>query len=278
MGQPARPTANLLCRCARCLAAISTKRSTLASHCSSLLRASLASIFEGRCKKTTMAPFMEPTPRWLTNAQVAELLAISARTIKRWMRCPEKRGAIGAVRHGKQWRIPYTSDESTWKVHARHSLEKAGVHLKPEWETGLRQLGRRSDRYLVESYRLWLAAYINALERGRVTQQARDNMLLLWQTACKVLDPPKRLKRYEVDVEKHKSHFAPKLRERGLKVRSIMHYWPQKRHLLRSLPYQGGPWRRSAPTRFLASLPRRVAPTTMQRAQGSESVSFTTRT
>lgn len=168
--------------------------------------------------------------KWLTYAKAAELLEVCVRTIKRWVTCPESRGALGVVRHGHQWRIPRPDDEGAWGMHTRHRLIAAGVCLRPSWEAGLRKLGRRCDRYLVESYRLWLAAYIKALERGRVTQKTRENLLLLWQTACEVLDPPKPLKRYEMDVEQLKAQLRVKLREQGFPVKSIMHYWPEKRH------------------------------------------------
>ncbi len=115
-------------------------------------------------------------------------------------------------------------------MRTRRRLKEAGIHLKPYWEQELERMSKECDRYLLESFRLWLAAYVKALERGRVTQKARDNMLFLWQTACEVLNPTKPLKLYEMGVEPLKSRFPPILRERGLSVKSIMHYWPEERH------------------------------------------------
>jgi len=168
--------------------------------------------------------------KWLKNAQAAELLNVTERTIKRFMTQPAARNALGAVRHGKQWRIPFPDYEMTWEWQARDRLKEVDIHVKPSWERALEKTASKCDRYLPESCRLWLAAYVKALDRGRVTQKARENMLLLWQTANEVLNPPKPLKRYEIDVEMLKSHFAPRIRERGLSVKSIMHYWPEKRH------------------------------------------------
>jgi len=168
--------------------------------------------------------------QWLSYAQAAALLGVTSRTVKHWTTRPVARDALGVVRHGRQWRIPRPDDETKWEMHTRRRLKSAGVSLKPVWELQLEKLGKQSDRYLVESYRLWLAAYVKALEQGRVTQTARENMLLLWKTACEILDPPTPLRRYEMDVKKLKSHFPPKLRERDLPVKTIMHYWPSERH------------------------------------------------
>jgi hypothetical protein len=168
--------------------------------------------------------------KWMRNAQAAELLNVNVRTIKRWMTRPTLREALLVVRHGKQWRIPRPDYETSWEWQACRRLEEAGINVKSSWDRALKKAVRKCDRYLPESCRLWLAAYVKALERGRVTQKARENMLLLWNTANEVLNPPKPLKRYEIDVEMLKSHFLPRIRERGLSVKSIMHYWPEKRH------------------------------------------------
>ena len=168
--------------------------------------------------------------QWLKNAQAADLLNVSERTVKRWMKCPTLREALLVVRHGKQWRIPRPDYETSWEWQTSRRLEEAGIHVKESWKRALRKAANKCDRYLAESCRLWLAAYMKALERGRVTQKARENMLLLWNTANEVLNPSKPLKRYEIDVGMLKSHFPPKIRERGLSVKSIMHYWPEKQH------------------------------------------------
>jgi hypothetical protein len=177
-----------------------------------------------------MSPFLKAMKRWLKNAQAAELLGVSVRTMKRWMTCPTLRKALLVVRDGKQWRIPRPDYETTWVWETRRRLKEAGIHLRSSFHKELHKLSKEFGRYSLESFRLWLAAYMKALERGRVTQKARENMLLLWQTACEVLNPTSPLKRYEIDVEILKSRFPPILRERGLSVKSIMHYWPEKRH------------------------------------------------
>ena len=180
-------------------------------------------------------PTIDPPERWLTNKKAAKILGFNMRTIKRWMNDPAKREALGAVRHGKQWRIllPKSfggNSEWAWEMQTDHRLKEIGVHLKNSWEKDFEELGKQSARYHLETYRLWLAAYIKALGHGRVTQKIRVNILLLWQTACRILDLQKSLKRYEMDVEDFKSLFPPQLRERGLSVKSIMQYWPKKNH------------------------------------------------
>jgi excisionase family DNA binding protein len=49
---------------------------------------------------------MAAEEQWLKNAKAAKLLGVGERTIKRWMKNPALQKALGAVRHGKQWRIP----------------------------------------------------------------------------------------------------------------------------------------------------------------------------
>src|SRR2546427_12046528 len=113
----------------------------------------------------------EPKDKWLTNAEAAEALAVDARTIKRWMRCRAKRDALLAIRHGKQWRIPRPDNLILWDMETRDRLEKLGIQLKEPWERELEQHGKEYDRYRLESYRLWLAAYLKVLERDRVTPE-----------------------------------------------------------------------------------------------------------
>jgi hypothetical protein len=59
---------------------------------------------------------MAATEQWLKNAKAAEILGVGERTIKSWMTKPTTRHALGAVRHGKQWRIPLPDDESNWET------------------------------------------------------------------------------------------------------------------------------------------------------------------
>lgn len=167
--------------------------------------------------------------QWLTNAKAAELLIVSERTIKRWMTRPIARNALGAVRQGKQWRIPLVNDGSTWEIHADHRLRTAGVLLKPLWERDLEKRGKESARYELESYRLWLAAYLTVLQRENITQEARDGILLLWRTARKILDKLPR----GTEVATLKSEFPNQLRSRNFseeRIHAVMRYWPEVRH------------------------------------------------
>ena len=104
--------------------------------------------------------------RWLKNAKAAELLSVSVRTIKNWMKSPRLRKALLAVQHGKQWRIPLPEYETSWAWQASSRLEAAGVNLKSSWEQELRRLSKQCDRFLPESYRLWLDAHLQILKRA----------------------------------------------------------------------------------------------------------------
>lgn len=146
---------------------------------------------------------------------------VDVRTVKRWMRSPVMREALLAVRHGKQWRIPHPDDEWIWKMHTRHRLKAVGVPLKPGWEKALDQAHKKCQPYQLESYRLWLAAYSKALERGRITTKARLAALQLWQEACRILRPFK--SRLEIEVDKLKANFS----------RELLRYWPSKEHFKR---------------------------------------------
>jgi hypothetical protein len=164
-----------------------------------------------------MSPFskqtLAPKERWLKNAKAAENFGVSARTIKRWMKIPARRKTLGAVRHGKQWRIPLDCEMDT--------------DSSPEME--FEKLGREFARYKLETYRLWLAAYLQMSAKSvGVTQEDITAILNLWQTACKILDPlPK-----GTEVDKLKSQFPESLRARNFseeRIKSIMSYWPEQR-------------------------------------------------
>jgi hypothetical protein len=166
--------------------------------------------------------------RWLKNVEAAEALTVSVRTVKGWMKCPAKREALGAVRAGKQWRIPRPDEMWHWEDSVRRNFKDLGIELKDSWESGWEKLGKEFARYELESYRLWLAAYMNVLQRDNITQEARDGILLLWQTACKILG--KQPKGTEVDTLK--SEFPDQLRSRNFseeRIRAIMQYWPEDR-------------------------------------------------
>jgi len=183
-----------------------------------------------RVQKNRDVPFGEKTMKqWLKNAKAAELLIVSERTIKRWMTRPAARGALGAVRYGKQWRIPLLNDGSTWEIHADHRLRTAGVLLKPLWQRDLEKRGKEFARCELESYRLWLAAHSQLLERERITEEDVKAVLLLWQSACEILDSlPK-----GTEVDKLKPNFSDQLRARNFsedRIRFIMSYWPKQKH------------------------------------------------
>ena len=191
----------------------------------------LYSVAEG-AKKPKCPLWPKTMKQWLTNAKAAELLIVSERTIKRWMTRPAARGALGAVKHGKQWRIPLLNDGSTWEIHADHRLRTAGVLQKRLWERDLEKRGKQCDRYLVESYRLWLAAHFQLLKRERITEENIRALLLLWQTACEILESLPE----GTEVDKLKSHFPESLRARNFseeRIRSIMSYWPNESYFKR---------------------------------------------
>jgi hypothetical protein len=174
---------------------------------------------------------MASTEQWLKYAKAAELLGVNARTIKRWMQIQKAQKALGAVRHGQQWRIPRPADGWIWEVQTRRRLKEAGIDLKPSWEQTFDKLGKENNRYKLETYRLWLAAYSQASVKSEgVTQEDITGILLLWQTACKILGSPPKGKKTEVD--KLKSQFPESLRARNFseeRIHFIMSYWPEQK-------------------------------------------------
>src|SRR5260221_11971781 len=188
--------------------------------------------------KMTLSPFSKPTiapkERWLKNAKAAEILGVDARTIKRWMKNPELRNALGAVRHGKQWRIPqpksFNGDsEGAWESHARYNLKEIGIPLKARWQKALEESGRQFERNKLETYRLWLAAHLHlSVKPKAVTKEAITAILLLWQTVCEILESLPR----GTEVDKLKSQFPERLKARDFsdeRIHSIMSYWPDEK-------------------------------------------------
>jgi hypothetical protein len=193
--------------------------------------------------------------QWLKNAEAAEMLGVSERTMKDWMTRPDTRAALGGIRYGKQHRIPRPEnrrrlterrdaqgklyfqveemdgpDLEGWSSAARWRLKKLGIELRPVWERELQQIAKRNARHYLESCRLWVATTLKALERGDQTQNARDAALLLMQEARKVLD---RLPRHQMEVNRRKSEFPAHLAARGFleaEVNAIMEYWPEDKH------------------------------------------------
>jgi hypothetical protein len=173
-----------------------------------------------------------PTPQcqWLKNAEAAKALAVSERRIKHWTARPETCEALGAVRHGKQCRIPRPDNLDHWCNDTRWRLGKLGIQLKPAWERDLKKIEKRNTRLYLESCCLWVAATMKALGRRDLTENARDAVILLWQVASQILDP---LPRHEMEVDRLKPQFRTHLRARPLseeRVNSVMSYWPEKEH------------------------------------------------
>lgn len=172
--------------------------------------------------------------RWLQDARAAELLCVDKRTIKRWKKDAVKREALGAVRHGKQWRIPLPNsfdgdNEGAWEMQTRYRFKEMGFPLKDHWEKELEALSDQFARNEFETYRLWLAAYLALIAKVEaVTQEHISEILLLWQIACEILAPLPR----GADVIEFKSQFPERLKMRGFtdeRIDSIMSYWPSPR-------------------------------------------------
>jgi len=167
----------------------------------------------GNNAKTGAFPLLKVLPeRWLKNAESADLLGVTKRTIKNWMRKESARNALLAVRHGKQWRIPRPLDLGRWEVETRTRLEHAGYNPRKPYEQALEALGRRNEPYWRESKRLYFAAFFKALEKGRVTPGVKQNIDLMWLEAHSVL----KARDQRTNIEMLKSEISPGLRR----------YWP----------------------------------------------------
>ena len=145
------------------------------------------------------------------------------------MDCEDLREALLAVRHGKQWRIPRPENLSFWKSETRERLKKLGVILKEAWECDLDK-HIMSERCLLESYRLWLAASLKVLLKNSITQEAKRAILLLFHAAHKILDHPGRR---NVHVDKLKDEFPKQLRLDGLsntEIEEAIGHWPEDQH------------------------------------------------
>jgi hypothetical protein len=125
--------------------------------------------------------------KWFKNYEAAETLAVSVRTIKGWMRYVTKRKALGAVRNGKQWRIPRPDNIHFWEAETRQRFAALGVQLKSSQDSELEKLGQQNDKYKLESDRVFLALCLKASTQGAVTSQTREAILYLWQAAFSAL-------------------------------------------------------------------------------------------
>jgi hypothetical protein len=192
--------------------------------------------------------------KWLSHTKAAEALGVNVRTIERWMKCPMTHNALGAVQNGKKWRIPHPDNREHWRTETCWRLKKLGINLPEDWERNFSKIAQENSRHWLESNRLWLAGYATVLERGRITQEAREAILLLRQVAAEILRP---LPRYEMQVGRFKDQFVAKLLTHHLDkvfvavrccpaaspsvfalvvaalldVRTIMGYWPKGTHL-----------------------------------------------
>lgn len=173
-----------------------------------------------------MSSFENPEKKWLGNGEAAKLLGVTARTVTRWLGQTETRDVIGAIRHGKQWRIPHPQNPDSWCAAVRRRLKKHGV--ASNLQRTLRRKARESGRWYLEALRLWLACYWTILKRDRVTTEAKEAICLLRQVAGEVLG---QLQRHEMQIEKLKAEFAAAvLRRCSTKVEAqrVMRYWPNR--------------------------------------------------
>jgi hypothetical protein len=177
--------------------------------------------------KNGRLPFMSaPKCQWLKNAEAAKELSVSERGIKYWKTQPATREALGAVRHGKQWRIPRPDNLDNWRFETRRRLKNLGLQLPAPWERNLRDIGTETARYYLESCRLWLAAQLTAVIRGPVTQEDIRAIHMLLQAGREVL----RMQPDGVRVDTLKSKFPDRLRLRKFSdadISGIMSYWPE---------------------------------------------------
>jgi hypothetical protein len=85
------------------------------------------------------------------------------------------------------------------------------------------------QRGYLESCRLWLAAYAKILKRNSVTQNAREQVLLLWHVANDLLSSMPGGTR----IDKLKANFPAALASRGLhcaQIGAVMQRWPNEKH------------------------------------------------
>lgn len=124
----------------------------------------------------------------MKNGEAAELLGVNVRTLKRWMGRPDIRKALSAVQHRKQHRIPRPDNLPLWERRTRERLKLLGVHLKDPVARELDEIGQKWNVFLLETYRLYLAAWTKAVRLALATgasigQETKDRILDLWQLA-----------------------------------------------------------------------------------------------
>jgi len=147
-----------------------------------------------------MSPF-----RSLKIAEAALLLDVNVRTIKRWMRDPVKRAALGAVRRGTQWRIPMPDNPSDWALRVRVRTEP---DLERYAERALTRLVRARKETDSWAKRLWLACMLKAGLRGLISKTTRAAIDIIWEAASRLTKPSNCMKELRGQIERQLHHLS----------------------------------------------------------------------
>jgi hypothetical protein len=173
-----------------------------------------------------MSPFSNSERKWLKNAEIAEVLGRNARTVKRWLSRQQTREVLGAIRNGKQWRIPRPGNLEHWYGETRQRLVGAGVrpklHRKSALEkmfSSLKRFARTKSRDLLERYRFRLACELAVVTAGPITPQDKLAFDQLWRASEKVKT------RRGIPAELSKTGLSAK------EIREVMSRLPKKKQL-----------------------------------------------
>src|SRR5688572_16200979 len=90
---------------------------------------------------------------WLSYEEAGRLLKVAARTVNRWMRSEEMRTILGAVRFGKQWRIPKVRDLTAWATTVQ--AKRGPQDLKERIRRDVDKACRAAKLINFEAMRLW---------------------------------------------------------------------------------------------------------------------------
>src|SRR5688572_10224464 len=118
--------------------------------------------------------------QWLKQSEAAEILGLSTRTIKRWLRVPPMRGALLGAREGKQWRIPRPQCLAAWRADVLLRLGTTGLPqanslLDKPWKKEIDLIAAKNEPYWKEVRKLYFAASLKALGEGRITTKVKEN-------------------------------------------------------------------------------------------------------
>jgi hypothetical protein len=140
------------------------------------------------------------------------------------MACPAKREALGAVRHGRQWRIPYPADFKAWTSRVSERLNALGTHLRDPWTHDWQKFARKNALYLPEAYRLYIAALITASARMKgAIYETKAAAADLFDTALRHLTALEGKKRPSTsEIEARLDGLKPTISAR------LLHYWPDE--------------------------------------------------